>query len=84
MDAADRDSIVYVRFGAHGNDHARRVAAYLAAMPDVHFVEPLGPTQYHLAVAKLDIMSGAKAVALPATLNGNGQTGKWRRRHVLV
>lgn len=71
--AARASRIVYVKFGKHGDEHALRVARFLASMPDVNFVEPLGETLYHLANAKSELWNGQLGASLPSGLNGNGQ-----------
>ena len=66
-------SFVYVVFGKHGDEHAIRVARFLAAMPDVAFVEPLGDTVFHLANAKAEQWNGAVGAPMPTWLTGAGQ-----------
>jgi hypothetical protein len=64
---------VFVHIGRHGDEHALRVAHFLARMPDVNYIEPMGETMFHLSTAKSEQWNGQPSSALPAGLDGTGQ-----------
>jgi hypothetical protein len=64
---------VFVHIGRHGDEHALRVAHFLARMPDVNYIEPMGETMFHLSAAKSEQWNGQPSSALPVGLDGTGQ-----------
>lgn len=69
------NQFVFVHIGRHGDEHALRVAHFLARMPDVNYIEPMGETMFHLSTAKSELWNGngQPSSTLPAGINGTGQ-----------